>query len=67
MSSESAKRFESLQRELNAYVDHAMKQAEQAAKSRAKAKQEQEAPALVADVAVSSEPAAPKKETRSVR
>ena len=66
MSSESAKRFESLQREFNAYVDHIMKEGKQTAKSKSKAKQEQVvvvvAPA--AEAAVAPEPAAPKKRGR---
>ena len=64
MSSESAKRFESLQREFNAYVDHIMKEGKQTAKSRAKAKQEQVVVAPVADVAVAPEPAAQKQRGR---
>ena len=64
MSSESAKRFESLQREFNAYVDHIMKEGNQTAKSRAKAKHEQVAVAPVAEAAVATEPAAPKNRGR---
>ena len=64
MSSESAKRFESLQRELNAYVDHIMKEGKQTTKSKSKAKQEQVAVAPAAEAAVAPEPAAPKKRGR---
>jgi hypothetical protein len=64
MSSESAKRFESLQREFNAYVDHIMKEGKQTAKSKSKAKQEQVAVAPAAEAAVAPEPAAPKKRGR---
>ena len=67
MSSESAKRFESLQREFNAYVDHIMKEGKQIAKSKSDAKQEQVAVALVAEAAVAPEPAAPQKEAGSRR
>ena len=66
MPSESAKRFESLQREFNAYVDHIVKKGKQATKSRAKAKQEQVAPAPVAEAVVAPELAAP-KEAESLR
>ena len=62
MSSESAKRFESLQREFNAYVDHITKEGKQTVKSKSKAKQEQVAP--VAEAVVAPEPAAPKKRGR---
>jgi hypothetical protein len=64
MSSESAKRFESLQREFNAYVDHIMKEGKQTAKSKSKAKQEQVVVAPAAEAAVAPEPAAPKKRGR---
>ena len=64
MSSESAKRFESLQREFNAYVDHIMKEGKQTAKSKSKAKQEQVAVAPAAEAAVAPEPAAPPKRGR---
>ena len=66
MSSQSQQRFESLQREFNAYVDHIMKEGKQTAKSKSKAKQEQVAVALVAEAAV-PEPAAPKKQAGSLR
>ena len=62
MVSETQLRFESLQREFNAYVDHVMKEGKQTAKSKPKAKQEQVAP--VAEAAVSPETAAPKKRGR---
>ena len=64
MISETQLRFESLQREFNAYVDHVMKEGKQTTKSRAKAKQEQVVPAPTADAAVSPEPAAPQKRCR---
>ena len=60
MCSESAKRFESLQREFIAYVDHIVKEGKQTAKSKSKAKQEQVAVAPAAVAAVAPEPAAPK-------
>ena len=61
MSSESQQHFESLQRELNAYVDHITKEGKQTTKSKSKAKQEQVAVAPVAEAAAAPGPAAPKK------
>ena len=65
MSSESAKRFESLQREFNAYVDHIMKEGKQTAKSKSKIKQEQGP--VVAEAVVAPEPAAPKTRGRKLK
>ena len=57
--------FESLQHELNSCVDHIVKEGKQTAKSKAKAKEEQVAPALVAEVVVAAEPEAPNKKRQT--